>query len=67
MYQYAGPGDLNADGFVGIDDLNIVLGHWNQNVPAGNRQSGDASGDGFIGIADLGFVLGDWNNGTPPA
>ncbi|MEZ6192944.1 MAG: hypothetical protein R3C45_16855 [Phycisphaerales bacterium] len=25
-------GDLDGDGFVGITDLNIVLGNWNQNV-----------------------------------
>lgn len=58
-------GDLNADGFVGIADLNIVLGAWNQSVPPGSA-SADASGDGFIGIADLNIVLGNWNAGTPP-
>jgi len=26
-------GDLDGDGFVGINDLNIVLGNWNQNAP----------------------------------
>ncbi len=25
--------DINGDGFVGIDDLNIVLGEWNQGTP----------------------------------
>ena len=60
------PGDLNNDGFVGIDDLNIVLGNWNQNVTAGVWAGGDPSGDGFIGIDDLNTVLGNWNAGTPP-
>ena len=59
-------GDLNGDGFVGIDDLNIVLGAWNQNVPPGNPLA-DPSGDGFVGIDDLNEVLGNWNAGTPPA
>jgi hypothetical protein len=59
-------GDLNGDGFVGIDDLNIVLGAWNQNVPPGNPLA-DPSGDGFVGIDDLNTVLGNWNAGTPPA
>ncbi len=59
-------GDLNLDGFVGIEDLNIVLGVWNQNVDAGVWQLGDPSGDGFIGIEDLNVVLGNWNAGTPP-
>jgi hypothetical protein len=60
-------GDLNADGFVGIADLNIVLGVWNTNVTPGDLLAGDPSGDGFVGIADLNVVLGNWNAGTPPA
>jgi len=58
-------GDLDGDGFVGIADLNIVLGAWNQNVPPGNLLA-DPTGDGFVGIADLNVVLGNWNAGTPP-
>ena len=58
-------GDLNDDGFVGIDDLNIVLGNWNATVTAGDPLSGDPSGDGFVGIDDLNEVLGNWNAGTP--
>ncbi|GAB4111815.1 MAG: hypothetical protein Kow00105_20360 [Phycisphaeraceae bacterium] len=60
-------GDLDGDGFVGIADLNIVLGNWNQTVAAGDWLSGDPSGDGFVGIEDLNTVLGNWNAGTPPA
>ncbi|MEZ6189808.1 MAG: PEP-CTERM sorting domain-containing protein [Phycisphaerales bacterium] len=60
-------GDLNGDGFVGIADLNIVLGNWNQNVSPGVWLDGDPSGDGFVGIADLNTVLGNWNAGTPPS
>ncbi len=26
-------GDINGDGFVGIDDLNIILGQWNVSAP----------------------------------
>ena len=59
-------GDLDGDGFVGIADLNIVLGNWNQNVPPGDPLA-DPSGDGFVGIDDLNTVLGNWNAGTPPA
>ncbi len=60
------PGDLNADGFVGIDDLNIILPAWNLAVTPGNHQQGDPSGDGFVGIDDLTIVLGNWNAGSPP-
>lgn len=58
-------GDLDADGFVGIADLNIVLGAWNQNVTAGNWLQGDPSGDGYVGIQDLNAVLGNWNAASP--
>jgi hypothetical protein len=60
------PGDLNGNGFVGIDDLNIVLGAWNQPVPPANAAA-DPSGDGFVGIEDLNEVLGFWNAGTAPS
>ena len=59
------PGDLNGDGFVGLDDLDIVLTNWNQTVPPGNPLA-DPSGDGFVGLDDLDLVLTNWNNGTPP-
>ena len=59
------PGDLDSDGFVGINDLNLVLAAWNQNVPPADPLA-DPSGDGFVGIDDLNTVLGNWNAGTPP-
>jgi len=59
-------GDLDSDGFVGIDDLNFVLSNWNQNIPPGDPLA-DPSGDDFVGIDDLNTVLGNWNAGTPPA
>lgn len=58
-------GDLDNDGFVGINDLNIVLSNWNLNVPPADSAA-DPSGDNFIGISDLNIVLGNWNAGTPP-
>jgi len=58
------PGDGGLDGFVGIDDLNLVLSHWNQNIVGWNN--GDFSADGFIGVDDLNFVLANWNAGTLP-
>jgi peptidyl-prolyl cis-trans isomerase A (cyclophilin A) len=58
-------GDIDGDGFVGIADLNVVLGNWNQAVPPGDPLA-DPSGDGFVGIEDLNAVLGVWNVGSPP-
>jgi hypothetical protein len=59
-------GDLNLDGFVGIADLNLVLGNWNASTGVFSPPAGDSTGDGFVGIEDLNWVLGNWNNGTPP-
>ncbi|MEZ6191952.1 MAG: sialate O-acetylesterase [Phycisphaerales bacterium] len=58
------PGDLNGDGFVGVEDLNLVLGAWNQTSPP---IASDPTHDDFVGIADLNIVLGNWNTGTPPS
>lgn len=61
------PGDLNGNGFIGIEDLNTVLGHWSQTVTPGDLLAGDPSDDGFVGIEDLNTVLGNWNAGIPPS
>ncbi len=62
-------GDTDSDGFVGIEDLNVVLGNWNDHVPTGMTMFGDIDNDGFVGIEDLNAVLGNWNTNvqTPPA
>ena len=64
-------GDLNGDGYVGLDDLQPILDHWNQNVTLGDKLQGDVNGpdgvpDGYIGLDDLQGVLDAWNVGTPP-
>ena len=58
-------GDLNGDGFVGIDDLNIILGQWNSDGSGDPRS--DPIGDAFVGLTDVNQVLANWNNGTPPS
>ncbi len=61
-------GDVNGDGFVGIDDLNVVLNNWNQTVNRGDISQGDLAGhgDAFVGVDDLNVILGNGNAGTPP-
>jgi hypothetical protein len=59
-------GDYNGDGFVGVDDLNLVLVNWNTSPTPGDLLMGDGSGDGFVGVDDLNIVLVNWNAGTPP-
>ena len=59
-------GDLNDDGFIGLDDLDIILTAWNTAVSPGDPLAGDFSRDGFIGLDDLDIVLANWNLGIPP-
>ena len=60
-------GDLSLDGFVGLDDLDIVLNNWNADTGPLNPPAGDSNGDGFVGLDDLDWVLNHWNQGTPAA
>jgi len=62
-------GDIDGDGFVGLDDLDVILDNWNQNVPVGSKAHGDLAGDGdgYIGMSDLDVLLNNWNAGAPPA
>ncbi len=67
-------GDLNRDGYVGLDDLDIVLNNWNLyvhpadpiNDPSADPHA-DPSGDGYVGLDDLDVILNNWNQGTPPS
>ena len=59
-------GDLDGDGFVGLNTLDLVRNNWNLNVPPA-EPAADRSGDGFVGLDDLDEVLNNWNTGTPPA
>lgn len=58
-------GDVNRDGYVGIEDLDLVLANWGvvSEVKLGN---GDLNGDGFVDSRDLSFVVSNWSEGTPP-
>ena len=72
IYNGGLSGDLNGDGYVGLDDLQPILDHWNQSVTVGDASMGDIAGpggsgpDGYVGLDDLQPVLDHWNEGTPP-
>lgn len=59
-------GDLNDDGFIGGDDLDLVRSYWGRNVPPADVAA-DPSGDGFVGGDDLDLVRANWGRRTPPA
>ncbi|MEM9415422.1 MAG: PEP-CTERM sorting domain-containing protein [Planctomycetota bacterium] len=58
-------GDLNSDGFVGAEDLDILLANWGDSTAIYNYAGGDLSGDGLVGDADLQAVIANWGSGTP--
>lgn len=58
-------GDLNGDGFVGQNDLDIVLANWCNTPPIDLRA--DPSGDSLVGQTDLDAVLVAWGLAASPA
>ncbi|XAL98098.1 PEP-CTERM sorting domain-containing protein [Phycisphaeraceae bacterium D3-23] len=58
-------GDLNLDGFVGVEDLDLLLANWGDSALAFDYTAGDASGDGLVGAADLAIVQANWGAGAP--
>lgn len=53
-------GDANGDGFVGAEDLDLILANWGEDVVAGDVAAGDWTGDGTVGQQDLQVVLDHW-------
>ena len=59
-------GDLDGDGVVGSQDLDVVRARWGDTVPPGSIVDGDPSGDGRVGSADLDIVRANWGAGIQP-
>lgn len=59
-------GDLNGDGFVGVEDLDILLANWGTEGVPGDPTPGDANADGLINNADLQLLLANWGSGEAP-
>ena len=58
------PGDTTGDGFVGADDLVVILSNWGK--VGAVRLQGDLNGDGFVGADDYVEVLTYWGVSPPP-
>lgn len=54
------PGDLNGDGVVKSEDLDIVRAGWGTDVIPGDLSSGDANADGVVNSIDLDIVRSNW-------
>lgn len=59
-------GDLDTDGFVGIEDLDLLLANWGQSTFAYNYAAGDLTGDGLVNADDLAIVHSNWGSGVVP-
>ena len=61
-------GDLNGDGVVSSDDLDLVRANWGRtDVPPGDGSRGDATGDGKVDSADLDIIRANWGMQTTAA
>jgi len=59
-------GDLTGDGYVGVEDLDVVLANWGRTTFAGSWRDGDADGDGVVGQGDVDHLIAHWGEGTLP-
>lgn len=58
-------GDLDGDGLVGVEDLDILLASWGTVGLLTESLAGDADFDGLVGQSDLDLVLAQWGtNGS---
>ncbi len=57
-------GDADRDGFVGFDDLSIVLASWGLDTVWGN---GEFTNDNVVDGDDLDVLLENWQEPEPPA
>lgn len=57
-------GDLNGDGQVGAQDLDLLLANWGRDTLAGDWAAGDADGNGLVGQGDLQRVIDHWGNNS---
>ena len=59
-------GDFDGDGFVGIEDLNLLLENWG--TPTGdlpNTWIGNIPSGAFVGIDELNALLNNWGASVP--
>lgn len=59
-------GDVNGDGEVDQEDLELVLNGWGDSASAIALPVGDANRDGGVGVGDLDIVLAQWTSPVAP-
>ncbi len=60
-------GDINGDGFVGIEDLDLLLAHWGDAAGSSSgAAAADLDNDGRVNSPDLSILIANWGNGSVP-
>jgi hypothetical protein len=63
-FYYAVPGmlgDISGDGYVDVDDLLVLAGHWGSSLGGpGFDLACDLNGDGVVNVVDLLILAEDW-------
>ncbi|XAL99574.1 PEP-CTERM sorting domain-containing protein [Phycisphaeraceae bacterium D3-23] len=57
-------GDATLDGFVGAEDLDLLLANWGDSVGTDAWTLGDFDADGFVGQSDLDLLRANWGSAT---
>ena len=57
--------DMNGDGLIGSDDLDVIRANWGATVAPGDVSSGDLTGDGAVNSSDLDIVRALWGMSRP--
>ncbi len=60
-------GDLDGDGSIDQQDLNLLIAHFGQQVAPYSLIDGDINGDGQVGIRDLDTLLANWTGPGAPS
>lgn len=60
LHELLCPGDINADRFVGMMDLGLLLGAYGT-ISEDGPLAGDFNGDQVVGLSDLAMLLANFN------
>ena len=65
--RYSPDGDLNGDGRIDIDDLELMAANFGKRAAAGSSVLGDLNGDGAVDDKDLEILKKNYSFNAPPS
>ncbi len=65
--RYSPDGDLNGDGRIDIDDLELMAANFGKRAAAGSSVLGDLNGDGAVDDKDLEILKKNYSFAAPPS